>query len=201
MNIRKNIDYTDMYATLDTAMEKDFSQMELYYEIGKAVCQRTEKGAAVAAAAYLSKQYPDVHGFSPRNLRRMREFYRTYGDYPDLLAEALQIGWTQNVVIMEADLIVEAREWYLKAAKRIGWSKNELTMKIASNAYEEVSCAIDEKLCYTIREEKTANKECAGLEIHHLLKQVTAWWTFEKERGKEGRRKIVRPVSLFYIRC
>lgn len=73
MNIRKNIDYSEMYAALDTAMAAERQQMELYCEIGKAVCRRTEKGAAVAAAEYLSKQYPDVQGFSPRNLRRIQE--------------------------------------------------------------------------------------------------------------------------------
>lgn len=41
---------------------------------GRAVWRRTEKGAAVAAAAYLREQYPDIQGFSPRNLRRMRDF-------------------------------------------------------------------------------------------------------------------------------
>ena len=47
MNIRKNIDYSEMYENLDRLMAKGLSQMELYCEIGKAVCQRTEKGAAV----------------------------------------------------------------------------------------------------------------------------------------------------------
>lgn len=119
--------------------------MELYYEIGKAVCRRTEKGAAVAAAVYLSKQFPDVQGFSPRNLRRMRGFYRTYENYPDLLAEALEIGWTQNVVIMEADLTMEVRAWYLKAAKRFGWSKAELIEKIVSDAHEVIVLTAHEK--------------------------------------------------------
>ena len=47
MNIRKNIDYSEMYEELDLLMEKELSQMELYCGIGKAVCRRTEKGAAV----------------------------------------------------------------------------------------------------------------------------------------------------------
>ena len=87
MNIRKNIDYSDMYAALDAAISAEKQQMKLYCKIGKAVCQRCEKGAAVAAAAYLRKQYPDAQGFSPRNLRRMRDFYRTYEDRPDLLRQ------------------------------------------------------------------------------------------------------------------
>ena len=47
MNIRKNIDYSEMYEILDMLMALQLSQMELYCEIGKAVSQRTEKGAAV----------------------------------------------------------------------------------------------------------------------------------------------------------
>ena len=50
MNIRKNIDYTEMYEALDELMSQQLSQMELYWEIGKAVCRRTEKGAAVMAS-------------------------------------------------------------------------------------------------------------------------------------------------------
>lgn len=47
MNVRKNIDYSDMNAALDRIMAAQVSQMELYCEIGKAVCQRSEKGAAL----------------------------------------------------------------------------------------------------------------------------------------------------------
>ena len=157
MNIRKNIDYTELYAAIDSAMEAaEKKQMEQYCEIGKAVSQRTEKGAAVAAAEYLAKKYPDVQGFSPRNLRRMLDFYRTYEDQPVLLSLALQLGWTQNVVILEADLSMELRGWYHKAVRQFGWSKAELIEKIANNAHEMIVLAIDEKVCYIEEQEKTA---------------------------------------------
>ena len=125
MNIRKNIDYSEMFKTLDNLMVKDLTQMELYCEIGKAVCQRTEKGAAVMASEYLNKRYPDEKGFSPRSLRRMRDLYRTYENHPALLSRAMELGWIQNVVIMEAELTMELREWYMKAAKQFGWTKCE----------------------------------------------------------------------------
>lgn len=138
MNIRKNIDYSEMNAALDAAMAAGKKQMELYTLIGQAVCRRTEKGAAVAAAEYLSKRYPDVQGFSPRNLRRMRDFCRTYENHPALLSLAMELGWTQNVVIMEADLTMEPREWYLRAARQFGWSKTELTARIEEQAHLEM---------------------------------------------------------------
>ena len=144
MNIRKNVDYSDMYEALDNLMAKDLPQMELYCEIGRAVCRRTEKGAAVMASEYLNKNYPDIKGFSPRNLRRMRDFYRTYENHPSLLSRALKLGWIQNVVIMEADLTLELREWYINAGNQFGWSKAELTDKIVDQAYLEIVLEIDQ---------------------------------------------------------
>ena len=79
MNIRKKIDYSELYAALDAAMAAGKSQMELYCAIGKAVSRRSEKGAAVMAAEYLKKQYPDVSGFSPRNVRRIQQTMRCTG--------------------------------------------------------------------------------------------------------------------------
>lgn len=147
MNIRKNINYSDMYAAIDAAMAAGKEQMELYIRIGQAVCQRSEKGAAVAAAEYLRKRYPDVQGFSPRNLRRMRDFCRTYENYPVLLSLAMNLSWTQNVVILEADLTIELREWYLRAARQFGWSKTELTARIAEPAHLEIVLDIEQEVC------------------------------------------------------
>ena len=104
MNIRKAVDYSTMFATLESVMKADLPQMELHCEIGKAVCAHSEKGAAVAAAEFIKEQYPDMTGFSPRNVRRMRDFWQLYSGTPELLGEALHLNWTQNVVIMEAEL-------------------------------------------------------------------------------------------------
>ena len=118
MNIRKSIDYSVMYAALNTLMAMFLPQMELYHEIGKLVSARPEKGAAVAAAEYLIKAYPDVKGFSPRNLRRMRNFCRAYEDAPEVMAEAMSIGWTQNAAILEGCEDLEERAWYIRASGR-----------------------------------------------------------------------------------
>ena len=126
MNIRKAVDYSTMFAELESAMEADLPQMELYCEIGKAVCARMEKGAAVAAAEFLKEQYPDMTGFSPRNVRRMRDFWQLYSGMPELLGEALRLNWTQNVVIMEAELTAEERCWYIQQAAAQNLSKSEL---------------------------------------------------------------------------
>lgn len=93
MNIRKNIDYSTMFDAMCVAMSTDMPQMKLYCELGHLICQRTEKGAAVATADY----HPDVPGLTPRNLRRMRYSYRMYEEKPELLYPAVEIGGTKTL--------------------------------------------------------------------------------------------------------
>ena len=65
MNIRKPIDYSAMYSTLDQLIVAGLPQAELYFEIGRAISSRPEKGEAVIAAEYLQEHYPASKGFSP----------------------------------------------------------------------------------------------------------------------------------------
>lgn len=198
MNIRKSIDYCEMFAALDHIIETEMPQMELYCEIGKAVSQRTEKGAAVAAAEYLAKKYPDVQGFSPRNVRRMRDFYRAYQEHPDLLSLALQLGWTQNIVILEADLSMELRGWYLEAVKQFGWSKAELTEKIAANAHEMIILAIEEKGFYIVEQGVAIIRNQVGRfcrkanKTRHLIQREDPGWNQRKRAGDDGLPRHVR---------
>ena len=190
MNNRKNIDYSEMYEELDLLMARELSQMELYCGIGKAVCQRTEKGAAVMASEYLNKHYPDAKGFSPRSLRRMRDFFRTYENHSALLSRAMMLGWIQNVVIMEADLTMDLREWYMKAAEQFGWSKTELIANIAANAHENIILAIEEEVCYIVEQEEKqtdCNKNLSAdimKKIHQSVQRIRKWWLIWKGGGR-----------------
>ena len=172
MYIRKNIDYTDLYEALDGLMARQLPQMELYYGIGKAVCQRTEKGAAVMASEYLNKHYPDVKGFSPRSLRRMRDFYRTYEGHPSLLSRAIKLGWTQNVVIMEADLTMDLREWYMKAAEQFGWSKSELISGIVNSVHLEIVLENEDKMCDNSDSETDICRNSVIANVSNFLKHL-----------------------------
>lgn len=123
--------------------------MQMYALIGKAVNSREEKGAAVAATEYLKKHYPDIPGFSPRNLRRMREFWRTYGHDTEALNLAMQIGWTQNVVILEAELTMEERTWYLREVTVHDWSKTILAQNIKNKIHLNEVLDDSTDPCYT----------------------------------------------------
>lgn len=123
MNVRKPVDYGTMHRELTAILAQNLPQMDEVYAIGKAISQRPEKAAAVAAAEFLQANFPDRAGFSPRNVRRMRVFCKTYENDQTLLRLAMEIGWTLNVIIMEAGLTRDARRWYLKQARERQWSK------------------------------------------------------------------------------
>jgi len=95
VNIREPNDYIAMFTSLDALLAADLPQLKLYYEIGRLVGSRADKGAVAAAAEYLENAYPDSAGFSPRNLRRMRAFYQTYSSTPEVLNAAMEIRWTK----------------------------------------------------------------------------------------------------------
>ena len=169
MNVKKTIDYGKLFEAVDKAVRAALPQMELYREIGQMICERPEKGAAVAVAEHLQSAYPDIGGFSPRNVRRMRDFCITYKSSPDLMDEAMQIGWTQNLVIMESALSLDERAWYIRAARRYGWSKQELTQRIAEDAHMDHTLSLDTPLdpCYTDPGETEAEEN--GIQDAFLL--------------------------------
>ena len=158
MNVRKPTDYSAMYGILDQLMGAEFPQMELYFEIGKIVCAHPEKGTAVMAAEYLQANYPGDRGFSPRNLRRMREFYRAYADNSELRALALKLGWTQNMAILEGCESFDERIWYLRAALGHHWTKVELLEQIQAGAWLREELDEPDNTCYT--ESNTVSVGC-----------------------------------------
>lgn len=120
MNIRKPTDYSILFSELDRLMAEQLSQMNLYCEIGRLVSSKAEKDAAVAASEHLQMTRPDAEGLSPRNLRRMRAFYAAYEEFPEIMRLAMNLGWTQNVAILERCSSNEEREWYIRAVLHFG---------------------------------------------------------------------------------
>ena len=116
MNIRKPVDYGTMYRELTAILTQNLPQMDEVYAISKAISQRPEKGAAVAAAEFLQANFPDRTGFSPRNVRQIRDFYKTYENDQALLRLAMKIGWTLSVLIMEAKLSRLQKRFYIYKA-------------------------------------------------------------------------------------
>ena len=169
MNIRKPVDYSMMYAAIDTLMVSDMEQTKLFREIGRLIDERPEKGAAVAAAEYINTTCPEKSGFSPRSLRRMRDFYRAYKADPDLMARAMNVSWSLNAIIIESCEEHDVRKWYVMACLKYGWSKQELLAQIKDKAHENAELILDEIIDQDFVEHASADKEvaCDLLDVHN----------------------------------
>ena len=190
MNVRKPVDYGTMYRELAAILARNLPQMDEIYAIGKVISQRPEKGAAVAAAEFLQANFPDRAGFSPRNVRRMRDFYRTYENDQTLLQLALKIGWTLNAVIMEADLTRAQRMLCLQMTTVKNLSKKELLEIILNGAFAEKPIDEPDEICYNIT--NTSEDGAGQAQFESPLRCVA-----KRKRGvvRCGRRKISSLVS------
>ena len=190
MNVRKPVDYSTMYREVAAILAQNLPQMDEIYVIGKAISQRPEKGAAVAAAEFLQANFPDRTGFSPRNVRRMRDFYRTYENDQTLLRLAMKIGWTLNVVIMEADLTRAQRMLCLQMTTVKNLSKKELLEIILNGAFVEEAVDEPDEICHNIT--NTSEDGADQAQFESPLRCVA-----KRKRGvvRCGRRKISSLVS------
>ena len=190
MNVRKPVNYGTMYRELTAILAQNLPQMDEIYAIGKVISQRPEKGAAVAAAEFLRANFPDRTGFSPRNVRRMRDFYKTYENDQTLLRLAMKIGWTLNVVIMEAELTRTQRIFCLQRSAAERLSKKKLLEIILNDAFVEKPIDESDEICYNIT--KTSEDGADQAQFESPLRCVT-----KRKRGvvRCGRRKISSLVS------
>ncbi|MEG1461434.1 MAG: DUF1016 N-terminal domain-containing protein, partial [Oscillospiraceae bacterium] len=97
--------------------------LALYNFVGQCICEQGEKAFVVHLAQALAEQLPQIKGFSPRNLRRMRDFYNTYENQPELMCKAQALGWTQNAIILDCCETDEQRLFYIALATEKNLSK------------------------------------------------------------------------------
>ena len=71
----------------------------------------------------------------------------------------MNLGWTQNVAILERCSSNEERAWYIRAVLRFGWKKAKLLEAIESQAW--LYSSLDEQAisCYTSEKEITQESE------------------------------------------
>ncbi|WP_265581075.1 PDDEXK nuclease domain-containing protein [Methanofollis aquaemaris] len=107
----------------------------LYWHIGKEIVQRQERegwGAKVIdrLSADLKREFPDMKGFSSRNLKYMRSFARAYPDEEFVQEVLAQITWYHTVTLLDKVKDPVQREWYIRRTIANGWSRNVLVHQI-----------------------------------------------------------------------
>lgn len=117
------------------------AMVELYWDIGRTILDRQRNagwGARIIdrLSADLRAAYPDMQGFSPRNLKYMRAFAAAWPDPSIVQRVAAQLPWRQNQVLLDRLEDPEARLWYARRAVEQGWSRDVLVLQIDNRAHE-----------------------------------------------------------------
>ncbi len=118
----------------------------LYWSIGRAILDEQSAhnwGAKVIdrLSADLKKEFPDMSGFSPRNLKYMRRFAEQWPDEAIVQAPLAQITWYHNIALLEKLESSELRLWYAKQTIENGWSRNVLVLQIESGLHRRLGQA------------------------------------------------------------
>jgi predicted nuclease of restriction endonuclease-like (RecB) superfamily len=126
--------------------------IDLYWHVGAAIVRRqADKGwgdAVVERLAHdLRAAFPEIEGFSRRNIWRMRAFFLAWSrggegapsrstrggqKLPQAVAE---IPWGHNIVLLEQLDARDVRLWYAGHIREHGWSRATLIAQIAKRAH------------------------------------------------------------------
>lgn len=121
--------------------------VELYWHIGRDILARQAEqgwGAKVIErlAHDLRTAFPDMKGFSSRNLKYMRAFAEAWPEAEFVQQVAAQLPWFHLCTLLDKLKTREERDWYLAKAMQHNWSRNILVMQIETRLLERDGKAV-----------------------------------------------------------
>lgn len=122
-------------------------QIRLYHDIGRDILERQDRqgwGAKVIQrlSADLRKAFPDMKGFSARNLKYMKVFAEQCPERRIGQQSAAQLPWFHIVTVLTRVSDPAHREWYARAAVEHGWSRDTLVLQIKSELHRRQGAAV-----------------------------------------------------------
>ena len=126
----------------------------LYWQIGRDILARQASqgwGAKVIErlAHDLRVAFPQMKGFSPRNLKYMRAFAEAWPEAEFVQAVLAQLPWYHQLALLDKLSSPDERRWYADQAIQHHWSRNVLVMQMETRLHERSGSAIsnfDERL-------------------------------------------------------
>ncbi len=105
----------------------------LCWDIGRTILARQERagwGAKVIdrLAADLLEAFPDMKGFSPRNLKYMRAFAAAWPERAIVQEPLARIPWYHHIALLEKLEDSADRLWYARQVIEQGWSHSILVL-------------------------------------------------------------------------
>ena len=119
----------------------------LYWQIGRDILARqASQGWGAKVIERLSHDlrtaFPQMKGFSPRNLKYMRAFAEAWPDAEFVQAVLAQLPWYHQLALLDKLPDAESRRWYAAKAMEHNWSRNVLVMQIETRLRERSGTAV-----------------------------------------------------------
>ncbi len=112
----------------------------MYWNIGKSIIEQQSKESwgskVIDRMSYdLKEEFPDLAGFSPRNLKYMRKFAESWPDFKIVQRTVAQISWRGNITLLDKLKEPELRLWYAQKTIENGFGKEMLVFQIESKLH------------------------------------------------------------------
>ncbi|MDO4906331.1 YhcG family protein [Neisseria sp.] len=129
------------------ALAANAELVSLYWHIGRDILERQAAqgwGSKVIdrLGRDLREAFPEMKGFSTRNLKYMRAFAEAWPDFEIVQQAAAQLPWFHLCTLIDKVKIPQQREWYLQQAIAQAWSRATLEIHIKNRLHERQGQAV-----------------------------------------------------------
>lgn len=90
----------------------------------------------------LTSAYPEMKGFSPRNLKYMRLFAETYSDLEFVQEVLAQLTWYHTITLLDKVKDKDIRLFYINKTIEHGWSRNTMVMQLELSLHKRERKAV-----------------------------------------------------------
>jgi predicted nuclease of restriction endonuclease-like (RecB) superfamily len=118
--------------------------LELYWEIGKDITEKQQNsywgsGFIEQIATELKHEFPDITGFSRRNVYVILQWYKFYSiKYQFVPRHVAQIPWSHNRIILNKIKDINEAEFYCHATAYNAWDRDTLEIQIEDGYYTKI---------------------------------------------------------------
>lgn len=115
--------------------------LELYWEIGRDISDKQQKSGwgsnfVEKIAEELKQDFPEIKGFSRRNIYAILQWYRFYSEKYQFVPQGVaQIPWGHNRLIITKVKNIDEAEFYCRAVVQNAWDRDTLEIQIENKYY------------------------------------------------------------------
>lgn len=132
---------------IKAAIAVNSALIEFYWDLGKMISEKQEfynwgDKLIDKISLDLKEEFPEVKGFSTRNIKYIRNFYSFYANSKIRQQLVAQIPWGHNILIFSKSKDSNEAYFYIQQTIQNNWSRDVLALQIKTNLFKRNGNAI-----------------------------------------------------------